>query len=255
MRNYTTYKTKKHPIEIDPNSAPAIVLVSPQLGENIGATARAMMNFGFADLRIVSPRDGWPNAKAEEMSAHALPIIKNAKIFDSLSDSLHDIHYAIAATARVRGLEINSYTPQESCEKLVTAKRNGQNLAIVFGQENNGLTNEDIARCNAIVTIPTHPANTSLNLGQSVVVLTYQYFIENTKNNNNTNNKSSNSATVKEVESLYEHIESDLERNGFYKSKDIRPVMQKNIRVMLARAELTQQEVKTIHGMIRFLGR
>lgn len=226
---------------------PSIILVRPQMGENIGAAARAMLNFGLHDLRLVAPRDGWPNAKAVKMSAHAKAIIEQAQIFDNLSAALADKQIAYAATARPRDLAIKIFSPVDAAEKLRQTPE--FTSALVFGPENCGLNNEDIIACNAVVTIPTNPQNSSLNIAQSVVLLAYEWF----KTANIAPEKVPEPATFSEIEGLFSHLDGELDKKGFYKTPDLKPMMQQNLRAMLARSGFTLQEVRTLRGAIRAL--
>jgi tRNA/rRNA methyltransferase len=229
--------------------APSVVLVRPQMGENIGAAARAMMNFGLSDLRLVAPRDGWPNAKAAEMAAHATHIIEQARVYDSLQTALADRQVAMAATARSRQMYLPAFLPDQAVEQMRSAR-----AAFVFGPENNGLSNEDVALCQGIVTIPTHPDNASLNIAQSVVLLAYQWFVM----------ARASSCAVKSdelladnasVEALFTHLDAELEQRKFYKTEQLKPLMQRNLRALLSRASLSVQEVKTLRGVITVLTR
>ena len=229
-------------------SAPAIILVRPQMGENIGAAARAMMNFGLSDLRLVAPRDGWPNEKALEMSAHATHIIENAKVFDSLHTALSDCQVALAATARSRQLRLPSYLPPEAVDQMQNVRS-----AFVFGPENNGLSNDDVALCHGIVSIPTHPDNASLNIAQSVVLLAYHCFVGREFLQQPSNEDEL--AEAKDVDALFSHLDAELTQRSFYKTELHKPIMQRNLRALLGRARLSVHEVKTLRGVIAVLAR
>ena len=153
------------------NNDLTLILVAPQMGENIGAVARAMGNFGASQLRIVNPRDGWPNAAAQTMAAHALPIIQQAEVFDSVAAAIADCTQVAAATARQRDMQKPHYTPKE----WVAQPRTGK-TALLFGRENNGLSNDEVTLANAIVSVPVHPDCPSINLAQSAAVLCYEWY-------------------------------------------------------------------------------
>ena len=155
---------------------PTIILVAPQLGENIGSAARVMLNFGCKDLRIVNPRDGWPNPKAVDMSKGAKQVIYDAKIFNSLADACHDIKYLYATTARPRDMVKKVFTPKKCVQKIVEASKSGDKSAIMFGPERTGLNNDYITLADAIVSIPVSDEYASLNLAQAVSVLCYEHF-------------------------------------------------------------------------------
>lgn len=226
---------------------PVIILVRPQLGENIGATARAMKNFGLDDLRIVAPRDGWPNPKAHEMAAHADHIIEQATLYDTLPDALHDCHIALASSARRRDMELPSYTPRSAAQYMTKALP--ARTAFVFGQENNGLSNEDISHCHAIVTIPTD-AYSSLNLAQSVVVLAYEYFTQDLPEQINHSTKQ---PTLSEVQGIYDDITERLEGTGYYPEGKRGTIMRQHFKQTLLQSQLTSAQIRSLRGMARAL--
>jgi tRNA/rRNA methyltransferase len=232
---------------------PIIILVRPQMGENIGAAARAMMNFGLKDLRLVAPRDGWPNPKAHEMSAHAEHIIEQTKVFDTLADALADCQIALAASARRRDMEIRYYFPETAAQAFAE-----QNIisAYVFGPENNGLSNEDVALCNGVVTIPTHPDNKSLNIAQSVGVLAYTWFRAMQGEQKPVEvGEDVELAAQDSLHKLYDYLDGELDARGFYKTENLKPKMQTNLRALLGRMIITKQEVQTLWGVIATLTR
>lgn len=240
-------------------TSPQIILVEPQLGENIGACARAMANFGFSELRIVSPRDGWPNEKAEEMSASGIDVIKNAQIFDSLEDAIADLNYLIATSARPRDMQKPTSTPREYPDKC------SEKTGIMFGRERSGLTNDEIVLADLLVTIPVSESYPSINIAQSVNIMCYELYSSSlgTKRSNpetsdwiSTSPSTSHNegkAPKKELNQLYNHLETELDKSNFFKVPEKRKKMIQNIRNMLARAELTDQEVKTYRGIIASL--
>jgi tRNA/rRNA methyltransferase len=154
---------------------PAIILIRPQMGENIGAAARVMANFGLSDLRLVAPRDGWPNAKAADMAAKALPIIDDAKIFDTAREAVHDMQFVLATSARGRAMNTPSMNAREAMQEIANRAGRGEKCAILFGPERTGLENEDIAVADALISIPVSPDYASLNLAQAVAVLAYEW--------------------------------------------------------------------------------
>lgn len=218
---------------------PAIILVKPQLGENIGAAARAMANFNLTDLRIVAPRDGWPNAKAVEMATHgAAEIINNAKIFESFRSSVADLDYLYATTARPREMDKAVIGPKE----IELSQKTG----FVFGSERTGLSNEDIALCDKIISISVGEYK-SLNLGMSVAVIAYEIFAGEKVS------RQRELASKGEISALFEHLENELEEKGFFQELNKKPGMVANIRTMLSRAELSGQEVRSLRGIIKAL--
>ena len=234
--------------------APAVVLVHPQLGENIGAAARAMLNFGLTDLRLVAPRDGWPNPDAVPMAAGAARLLDDARVFDTTEAAVADLSYLLAATARRREIEVPVIGTSEVGPQLRAASREGVATGILFGPEKAGLTNADVALADAILTYPINPAFQSLNLAQAVGVFSYIW-------------GSSANADVPEVFEglrgevapredlvrLMEHLEDELERAGFFHPPEKRALMSQNIRAPLTRAQMTEQEVRTFRGIVKAL--
>ncbi len=148
----------------EPAPAPAIILSEPQLGENIGACARAMANFGLSDLRLVKPRDGWPNPKADAMAAGAAPLIEAARVFDSVQDAIGPLRLVFAATARDRAMAKPVLTPAEAARRLREAAAQGIATGLLFGNERAGLSNDEVALADCMITVPTDPGFSSLNL-------------------------------------------------------------------------------------------
>ncbi len=221
---------------------PVIILHSPQMGENIGAAARAMLNFGCDKLRIVSPRDGWPNEKALEMSAGAKNVIENAEIFENLSDAIADLQTVYATTARMRDMQKPVITPRE-------IELNGAS-GIVFGAERTGLENKDVALVDKIISIPVFEGYTSLNLAQSVGIVCYEVFASGKAVQPN-----SELASKQEFDSMVGHLDECLSEQGFFQTADKKPNMLMNIRSMLGRSEMSSQEVRTMRGIIRALAK
>lgn len=231
--------------------APAIVLSEPQLGENIGACARAMANFGLSDLRLVKPRDGWPNEKAEAMAAGAVPIIAKAKIYDSVAVAIGELRFVIAATARERSMAKPVLTPPEAAGRLREASARGAGSALLFGNERAGLTNDEVALADAVVTVPTDPKFSSLNLGQAVLLLSYEWFrCADATPPERIDYGPAVPAPREELFLLFEHLEEELEKTGFLFPPGNRPGMIRNLRSMLHRATLSDQEVRTLRGVI-----
>ncbi|MDE2134874.1 MAG: RNA methyltransferase [Alphaproteobacteria bacterium] len=229
--------------------SPAIILCRPQLGENIGAAARAMKNFGLAELRLVAPRDGWPNEKAEAMAAGACDIVASASVFETLHDALADLNLVYAATARERGFTKPILTPTEAAARLLAA--GGAATGLLFGNERAGLDNEDISLADAIITIPTAEFS-SLNLGQAVLIVCFEWFRagDKTPAERLDHGPLSKPASREEMFQLFDHLEGELMKSGFLYPPDKKPPMIRNIRAMLHRASLTDQEVRTLRGMI-----
>jgi len=230
---------------------PAVILADPQLGENIGAAARAMANFGLSDLRLVRPRDPWPNASADAMAAGAETIVRAARVFDGVEAAAADLNFVIAATARDRSMAKPVLTPAEAVARLRGHSSAGRKTGLLFGGERSGLQNDDVALADCVVTIPADPGFTSLNLAQAVLLLGYEWF----KSSDATPARRIDHglgvpATKAELFQLFEHLEDELDKSGFLFPPDKRPSMSRNLRAMLTRAELTDQEVRTLRGVI-----
>ncbi|MCE7886360.1 MAG: RNA methyltransferase [Alphaproteobacteria bacterium PRO2] len=263
--------------------APAIILVRPQMGENIGAAARAMLNFGLTDLRIVAPRDGWPNRAAIDMSAGALEIIPEVKVFETLADAVKDLHFLFATTARPRDMVKPVYTPAAAIEKILanspslregagrgftepdhnastlnphpTLPLRGRDFraGFVFGPERSGLENDDVARCHAILTMKTNPDFSSINIAASVMVICYEWLARQSDNIVSTPTNASFPAAHEKLEELLVRLEADLDKSGFFRAPDQKPTMVRNIRNLFTRTGMTDQEVRTFHGMLSSL--
>lgn len=238
------------------NPAPAIVLSHPQLGENIGAAARAMKNFGLLDLRLVNPRAGWPNPKAEAMAAGAADILATARVFADLREALGDLHLVHAATARERGVTKEVLTPQESARRLRAASLRGERTAILFGNERAGLDNDEISLADAVITVPTAEF-ASLNLGQAVLLAGYEWFRcgDQTPAARIDHGPLQRKPTRDDMFQLFAHLERELIESGFLYPPDKHPPMIRAIRASLNRARLTYQDVQTLRGMIVALTR
>jgi tRNA/rRNA methyltransferase len=230
-------------------NAPAIILAKPQLGENIGAAARAMANFGLSDLRIVSPRDGWPNKKAEALAAEGKAVLEQARVFKTLGEALADLQIVYATTARDRGITKPVLTPNEAARRLRAAGE--AKTGLLFGNERAGLDNEEISLASAIITIPTSEFS-SLNLGQAVLLNAYEWFREGdeTPPARIDHGPLAQAATNEEMQRLFAHFEEELFASGFLYPPDKAVQTVQYLRAMLHRAELTSQDVQTLRGVI-----
>lgn len=240
-----------------PCLTPAIILSRPQLGENIGAAARAMANFGLTDLRLVAPRDGWPNARAFSMAAGALWIVEGARVFERLEDALSDLELVYATTARTRGVAKEVLTPGAAAANLRRSADAGVRGGLLFGNERSGLDNEEVALAQAIITIPTSPDFASLNLGQAVLLNAYEWFrsADTTPEVRIDHGALARPATNAELQHLFAHLEDELLKAGFLYPPDRVGQMKLNLRAMLQRAQLSDQEVRTLRGIIVALTR
>jgi tRNA/rRNA methyltransferase len=234
----------------DSFSSPVIILVEPQMGENIGAAARAMLNCGLTRMRIVRPRDGWPNPKALANASGADAVIEAAELFDSTSAAIADLNYVLATTARQRDMVKTILTPEAAADELHLRSRAGQGCGILFGPERTGLVNDDIPLSDAIVTIPVNPDFASLNLAQGVLLIGYCWWRSRMEIEERRFESGSRPANKAEIENLFLRLEESLEAGGFYTTEAQRPTMVRNMRNMLQRAQMTEQEVRTFHGVI-----
>lgn len=245
---------------------PAVILVEPQLGENIGAAARAMANFGLRDLRLVAPRDGWPNETARASAALAVGILDGAAVHDTLASAIADLHFVAAATARSRFLAKPVLSPDTAAQKIIERGAAGWRCGILFGKERSGLENSDIAVADVIVTAPVDPAFASLNLAQSVLLFAYEWRkltdphslgrqLPDAPLGAGERFKASRPAERHELLGLFEHLERELDHCGFLFPPEKRETMVNNIRTMFARMAPTEQEVRTLRGIIANLRR
>ena len=234
---------------------PVIILVRPQMGENIGAAARAMLNFGLDRMRLVEPRDGWPNPRAVAMASGAAgKVLDRAGVFDNLPAAIADCDFVFATTARGRELPKPIYTPEAAMTEARKRIVAGQKVGILFGPERTGLENDDINRANAIITVPVNPTFYSLNLGQAVLLTSYEY-------SRHTLDAAPvdpglagfDPASQTEVEKLGDHFEERLQEAGFFFPEHKAPMMKRNLRNRWTRFSMTRQEVQTLHGALRQL--
>jgi len=234
---------------------PVIILVEPQLGENIGAAARAMLNCGLTRLRLVRPRDGWPNPKALAAASGADLVIEGAEIFETTAAAIADLNFVAATTARQRDMVKYILTPEEAGRELHARAAAAQKAGILFGPERTGLINDDIPLADAVVTIPVNPEFASLNLAQAVLLLGYSWWRAGREaQERRLESGGSAPATKAELDNLFLRLEEALEAGGFYTSAEQRPSMVRNMRNLLQRAQMTEQEVRTFHGVIVALG-
>lgn len=235
---------------------PVIILVRPQMGENIGAAARAMLNFGLSEMRLVAPRDGWPNPKAVAMASGAAgKVLDHARVYPTLAEAMEGIDYAFATTARGRELTKPVFTPATAMEK---ARTHDGRCAIIFGPERAGLENEDVARANAIVTVPVNPDFPSLNLAQAVLLMGYEYGRDILPPEPSPHHKRAQAEVLAdriEIEKLGDHYEERLEGVGFFFPEEKAANMKLNLRNMWARLALTRSDVRMLHGILRQLTR
>ena len=231
---------------------PSIVLVRPQMGENIGASARAMWNFGLSRMRVVAPRDGWPSKKAIAMASGAGRLLDEAGHYEDVASAIADSHFTLATTARLRGLTKQIYSPEDAIRIVAQKIGEGQNVSLLFGPERAGLENEDIAQSNALISVPVNPEFPSLNLAQCVLLLAYEWR-RAYKQETTTHMKMAKLdwAIGEETDHLARHYEERLEEAGFFFPETKAEGMKTNLRNMWSRLPLTRADVRMFHGMLR----
>lgn len=227
---------------------PAIILVRPQLGWNIGAAARAMANFGLDDLRIVAPRDGWPSADARAMATGAGDILERARIHATAREAVGDLHRLWATTARHRDMAKPVLTPGE----VARACRSGDlRTGILFGPESTGLANDEVVLADALVRIPTPGRQQSLNLAQAVLVLAWECSGSSEAVAEWRTDEAP--ATMAEFDGFFDQLVGALDSSGFLRNREQRPVTVRNLRTMFQRAGLSGREVRTLRGVVSAL--
>lgn len=233
--------------------APAVILVAPQMGENIGAAARVMANFDLKELRLVAPRDGWPNEKADAMAAGAVDILRRAKLFDDVASATADLRRVFATTARPREMIKPVRSPREAAAEIAAAEiaAEGQS-GILFGPERSGLNNDDVVLADTVISIPVG-AFTSLNLAQAVGVVAYECFLATTSEE--APESAEMPATKADLQALFTHLENELDKRHFFFPEEKRPSMVRNLRNLLQRKGLLEAEVRILHGVIKALTR
>ena len=237
------------------DECPVVILARPQMAENIGATARAMMNCGLRDLRIVNPCDGWPNAVALPMAAGGKSIIETAQVFDSLAEAAHDISFMVAATARKRDMPIRASEPRAIVDELVQKAKKGR-VALLFGPEASGLDNNEVVLADVAVSAALNPDYPSLNLAQAVLLLAWEWRVaalSDLGSASQSDDFDENLAPIKERDYFFQRLENALDDSGFFSSADMAPAVKRNIRALINRAAPSRQEISTLHGIVQAL--
>jgi tRNA/rRNA methyltransferase len=236
-----------------PAAPPCVILNEPQLAENIGAVARVMANFGLSDLRLVRPRDGWPQERAWASASGADWPLDNAKVFDRLEDAAGELQRLYATTARPRETRLPVLTPREAAGELSVAVGQGLTSGLLFGGERAGLETADIALCQAIITVPIDPKFRSLNLAQAVAINAYEWRMTVTDRPPEAFRPEDPPADQTELVGFYEHLERELDTSGFFFPPEKTPSMVRNLRVIFARSGLSSQETRTLRGVVTAL--
>ncbi len=251
----------------DMGARPAVILVRPQLGVNIGTAMRAMANFGLDELVLVAPREGWPNRHADAAASKAQDKIRRLAVCSDVPGAIGQFNWVCATTARQRDLATPVLTPVQMVREAARRLAQGQRVAVLFGPERSGLTNDDIALVDATVMIPVRPDFASLNLGQAVLLIAYEWMRQageeaSSLGRVSTYEKPRTSgfhaqtgapATKAELMGFFEHLEGALDERGFLYPPEKRPNMVRNIRAMFSRMGITEPEVKTLRGIVAAL--
>jgi len=234
---------------------PCVILDTPQLGANIGAVARVMANFGLEDLRLVRPRDGWPQERAWAAASGAHWPLNAARVYGRVEDAIADLNRVYAATARPRELKLPVLTPREAAAELAEAVQCGEAVGFLFGGERAGLETADIALCQAVITVPIDPRFQSLNLAQAVALCAYEWRMTQTTAAPAKFRPAAPPADQAAMLGLYEHLERELDAAGFFHPPEKRGSMVQNLRAALGRAMFDDQEVRTFRGVVTALSR
>ncbi len=237
-------------------SQPCFVLVRPQMGENIGAAARAMCNFGLKQMRVVAPRDGWPSQRAIAMASGAGSVLDQASHYKDIAAAIGDNHFTFATTARKRDLTKQTYSPKNAMLLAFKKILNGEKVSILFGPERSGLENQDIAQANAIISVPVNPEFPSLNLAQCALLLAYEWrLVSVPKQSPDKVLAQAQLATVEEVERLALHFEDSLDHAGFFFPRNKEEKMKVSLRNMWSRFPMTKKDIQIFYGILRQLVR
>ena len=235
-------------------NAPAVILVAPQLGENIGMVARAMLNCGLTDLRLVRPRDGWPSDKAVAAASGADAVLDRARLFATTADAVADLQRVYAATARPRDMTKEVLTPHAAALEMRRFVAGGGRCGVLLGAEASGLDNDDVALADAILLAPLNPAFMSLNLAQAALLVGYEWYRTGDDSAERTlPMNATRPATKAELLGFFEHLERELDACGFLHVREKRPTVVRNLRNLFQRAGLSEQEVRTLRGVVSCL--
>jgi tRNA/rRNA methyltransferase len=230
---------------------PAVILVEPQLGENIGTAARAMMNCALGDLRLVRPRDGWPSKKAVAAASGANRVLDEARLYPTAASATGDLVHVYASTARDRGMVRRVVTPRQAAAEMRAYAAAGEPCGVLFGPERTGLHNDDLTLADTILTVPLNPGFSSLNLAQAVLVVGYEWFTAaSAAPAEKLDAGLSRAANKAELFNFFDHLEEALVKSGFLRNPESRPSMVRNLRSLFQRAHCTEQELRTLHGVV-----
>jgi tRNA/rRNA methyltransferase len=234
---------------------PAVVLVGTQLGENVGTAARAMLNFGLTDLRLVRPSCGWPNAKALNAASGATEVLNRVRLFERVEDAVADLHRLYATTARARELAKPVVSVRGAAREARAAHRLGQRVGFLFGPERTGLANDELVLADAVLRVPVNPAFFSLNLAQAVLLVAYEWFQAEGRAPPRQVAPAGRPATKGELDQLLEHLVSALDAADFFRTADRRQSMARALKLIFARAGLHEPDIHLLRGVIKQLAR
>jgi tRNA/rRNA methyltransferase len=232
---------------------PAIILVKPQLPQNIGTSARAMLNFGIQDLRLVSPPADWLNMNTRALSAGADVVLENAKIFERVEEAVADLHLIYATTARTRDMSQTIITPKQLAKEVFSLKKQAK-VGILFGPEKCGLENDIVALANGVINISVNPDFSSINLAQSVLLVAYEWFQAfHSREASYFRKGRSALATKEEMIDFLTQLETELKKAGYFRTAHKHPVMVRNLNNIFSRTIYTSQEIRTLRGVVSTL--
>jgi tRNA/rRNA methyltransferase len=224
------------------------------MGENIGASARAMLNCGLDDMAIVAPRDVWPNPKAVAMASGAGSVLERARVTDTLRAATGDLNRLYATTARSRDMIQRVLTPRAAAAEMRAAEARGERVGVLFGPERSGLTTDQVAEAQAAIAVPLNPGFSSLNLAQAVLIVAYEWFQAGADAPPERFATGDSPAAEKQgIDFLVDRLERDLDEAGYFPTEEQRPTMRRNLVNLFNRARVTQQELRTLHGVIQHL--
>jgi tRNA/rRNA methyltransferase len=239
-----------------PTAAPVVILVRPQLGENVGTAARAMLNFGLRELRLVRPKCGWPNVKALQAASGATEVLNALQSFDRVEDAASDLQRLYATTARARDLSKPVVTAAQAAREAHAAVAAGERVGLLFGPERTGLSNDDLIYADAVVSIPINPDFFSLTLAQAVLLVAYEWFRAAAEAPARSEvDPIGRRATKGELDRLLEHLIAELDAVGFFRAGDRRRSMSRTLKLIFARADLREPDVHLLRGVIKELAR
>ena len=253
MAGTDTRRAEKALRGIKTEGAPVVVLIKPQLGENIGMAARAMLNCGLTDMRLVNPRDGWPNDAATNAASGALVVLEKARVYPTTTEAVADLNLVYASTARSRDMTKSVVTPRKAANEMHEAwAASGSKAGILLGPEAKGLHNDDVALADTVMMAPLNPGFSSLNLAQAVLLFGYEWYQAaiDVVERETPVPALTRPATKKELIGFFEHLERELDNCGFLHVKEKRPIMVRNLRNLFQRANLTEQEVRSLRGVV-----